>query len=114
VASGPRLAGAPGIQGEVAWGGHPPDRVRLLTNAEQPAVLVLADAWDPGWRATVDGVSEPVLRANVAFLGVAVPAGHHLVELVYRPAAVQGALALSVVGLLALAALGLAGGTRWR
>jgi len=77
-------------------------------------VLVLADAWDPGWRARVDGASVPVLRANIAFLGVALPAGHHTVELVYRPAEVSRALALSAVGLLAVAGLALTGRRRPR
>jgi len=114
LANGPRLAGPLGFRGEVTWGERRPDRARLAATAEEPAVLVLADAWDPGWRARVDGASVPVLRANIAFLGVALPAGHHTVELVYRPAEVSRALALSAVGLLAVAGLALTGRRRPR
>ena len=36
----------------------------------------------PGWVAEIDGVRTPVLRADVLFRGVEVPAGQH--RLVFR------------------------------
>ncbi|RMG12259.1 MAG: hypothetical protein D6731_14195, partial [Planctomycetota bacterium] len=47
--------------------------------------LVVADVWYPGWRARVDGVPVPVLRADYLFRAVPVPAGRHQVTLTYRP-----------------------------
>ena len=92
-----------------------PDRVRLEVEAERAGYLVLADAFDPGWRATVDGEAVALLRANVAFRAVAVPAGRHVVEMVYRPRAVSQGLALT---LLTLALVAMATATRalpsWR
>ena len=70
-----------------------------------PGHLVLVDTFDPGWRAAVDGKPTTLLRANVAFQAVPVPAGTHRVELVYRPPSVMwGVLitALAVVVALAL------------
>ena len=64
---------------------------------------MLADAWDHGWRAWVDGAPAPVLVANVAFRAVAVAAGRHVVEMRYRPRAALVGLALSGLSLLALA-----------
>ena len=78
-----------------------PDRVLLQVDSSRDAHLVLVDAYDPGWRATVDGRPSPVLRANVGFRAVAVPAGRHVVELVYRPPAVLWGLAVSAATLLA-------------
>jgi hypothetical protein len=75
------------------------DRVRLEVDARRPALVVLADTWDPGWRATVDGRPAEVLRANVTFRAVVVPAGHHLVEMVYRPPAASVGLAVSLASL---------------
>ena len=37
---------------------------------DHPGLVVLADAWDPGWRAWVDGRPTEVLQANVAFRAV--------------------------------------------
>jgi len=47
----------------------------------------------------------PILRANVAFRAIEVPAGSHRVEFRYRPAAKrQGAVASAFFLLLSLAA----------
>jgi uncharacterized membrane protein YfhO len=63
--------------------------------------VVLVDTWDPGWKVTVDGREAPLLRANVAFRGVALPAGRHVVEQVYRPPSILLGLAVSAVALAA-------------
>jgi hypothetical protein len=83
-----------------------PDRVRLRAELGAPGYLILTDAYDPGWRASVDGAAERVLRANGIFRAVAVPAGTHAVEFVYRPASVPLGLALTALTLvLSLASL---------
>jgi hypothetical protein len=81
-----------------------PDRVRVAIEASHPGYAVLVDAYDQGWRATVDGTPVPVERANVCFRAVPVPAGTHVVEYTYRPRSV--ALGLAVAASTAL--LGLA------
>jgi hypothetical protein len=78
------------------------DRVRLEAAADAPGIVVLVDAWDPGWRAWIDGRPTQVLRANGAFRGVAVPAGRHVIEMRYRPWPVLAGLSLSAAGLLTL------------
>jgi hypothetical protein len=81
------------------------DRVSLEADLRTPAFVVLADSFDPGWRATLDGAPVPVLRANLAFRAVRVPAGRHRIEMVYRPRALLAGLAVSAVALLAALAL---------
>jgi hypothetical protein len=77
------------------------DRVGLEATAGAPVIVVLVDAWDPGWRAWIDGRATEVLRANGAFRAVAVPAGRHVVEMRYRPWPVLAGLSLSAAGLVA-------------
>ena len=84
------------------------DRVRLEMDLSAPGWAVLVDAYDPGWRARVDGVAAEVLRANSAFRAVPVPAGHHLVDFVYRPVSVSIGVAISAASLLLAAAGALA------
>jgi hypothetical protein len=80
------------------------DSVRLEVTAEGPALMVLVDTWDPGWRVRLDGAPVPLLRANVAFRGVAMPAGTHRVEMVYRPRWLGVGIGLSILAALAAVA----------
>lgn len=81
------------------------DRVALDVTLERPGLVVLLEAWDPGWRATVDGVAVDVVAANLVFRAVRVEAGHHRVEMVYRPVEVVAGAAVSGLALLAAAVL---------
>ncbi len=81
------------------------DRVRLDVELSTDGHVVLVDTYDPGWRAQVDGRPAALLRANVAFRAVAVPAGRHVVEMVYRPPLALAGLALSGLSFLLILAL---------
>jgi hypothetical protein len=76
------------------------DRIVLELDMREAGYVVLADAFDPGWRATLDGAATPLLRANLAFRAVSAPPGRHRVEMVYRPRAFQAGVALSATALL--------------
>ena len=87
---------------------YAPERVRLRTEGERPGIVVLTDAFYPGWEAQVDGARAPILRANLGFRAVAVPAGPHEIEMRYRPASFRRSAAL------ALAVLAICAGVAWR
>jgi len=57
----------------------------------------------PGWRATLDGVELPLLTADVAFIGVLVPAGEGDIHLAYNSRYFAPAAAISSLALLAVA-----------
>jgi hypothetical protein len=80
------------------------DRVSIEARLDAPGHLVLVDAYDPNWRATVDGRPVPLLRANVAFRALALGPGEHRIEMRYRPSAVVLGLWISGVAALAGAA----------
>ena len=61
--------------------------------ASEAGVLVLHDIHYPGWEATVDGERRPILRANLLFRGVEVPAGRHRVEFHFRPISLENLVA---------------------
>ena len=81
-----------------------PERVAITATVDSPAVLVLADAFYPGWRATVDGVPRADLRANLMFRGLALEPGWHEIVFTYPPAAWRVGAAISLIALAALAA----------
>lgn len=54
---------------------------RLEVRADGPGLLVLAEAWDAGWSAELDGVSARIVRVNQALMGIALGPGPHRVVL---------------------------------
>jgi hypothetical protein len=87
-------------EGEVIWKERTSDRIALEVVAKRNGVLVVADTDYPGWEATVDGAPAPILRANLAFRAVEVPAGTHRVEFRFRPASARHGLIASTLFLL--------------
>ncbi|MBM3319372.1 MAG: YfhO family protein [Candidatus Eisenbacteria bacterium] len=81
---------------------YEPDRVVVRTESGADSFLLLADAWFPGWTASVDGAPAKIYRADYAFRGVHLPAGGHVVDFRYRPASFR------VGGIVSLLSLGAA------
>ena len=61
------------------------DLVRVRFETRAAGVLILMDSWHPQWTATLDGKEVYVGKANVAFRGIAAPAGRHEITFRYRP-----------------------------
>jgi Bacterial membrane protein YfhO len=97
-----RAAGPPGRAAVTADHG---EQLEVRVDAARPALLVVTDAWHPGWSATVDGRPAELRRVDGAFRGVAVPAGAHRVVMRYRPPGMGTALRLAGLGLAVLVAL---------
>ncbi len=96
-------AGAP--SGTVEIVDYTAEQVTLRTSSAAPGLLVLADAYYPGWRAAVDGQETPIYPTNVLFRGVPLPAGEHTVVFTFAPSHWRLALALALLGLLLMAVL---------
>jgi hypothetical protein len=69
---------------QISWTRPLPTRAEVTVQLAQPATLVFAEAWYPGWRIFVDGIEQPLLRTNYAFQGVTLPAGSHDVIFEFR------------------------------
>jgi len=105
------LPGERGGHGSAHISAYTPDDVQVRTSADGDAWLVLSDTYYPGWTATVDGQPTTVLRGDVLFRVVPVPAGEHEVEFRFEPRSVRTGLGVSLVCLVGvLAALVATGG----
>ena len=99
---------ASGVEGSsvrITEYGH--TRVRIRASVEAPALLVLADAFYPGWRVSVDGERRPIYAADVALRAVYLEPGDREVSFDYAPASFAfGSLAtgISAFGLAVYAA----------
>ncbi len=80
--------------------GYAPERVVVATTSDAPALLVLRDAFYPGWQATIDGSPVEIYPTDLLFRGVAVPAGKHEVAFVYNPPTWRWGRVLSSAGIL--------------
>lgn len=82
-----------------------PNRVRIHANLhEGRGYLVLADAFAPGWTATVDGAPTELAPGHVALRAVALREGAHEIEFRYQPWSWSFGLPLALAGgILALA-----------
>lgn len=87
-------------EGETAILEYTPNRVRVQYTADRPSVLVLADAFYPGWYASVDGEPLELFPAYYAFRGAVVPAGSNVVEYTYRPLGFRFGIWISSLTLL--------------
>jgi hypothetical protein len=88
--------------GEVSVTRYTNTKVDLTASLNRPGILVLMDSWHPNWKATVDGVEAHLGRVNIAFRGIALPAGTHRVELHYQPKLLQTGIFLTVSTMLGL------------
>ena len=82
-----------------------PTHVEVEAELPRPGLLVLSEAWFPGWVASVDGAPAEILRADYVLRGVALGAGSHRVRFDYRPRSVKigaGLTLLGVCGVLGL------------
>jgi Bacterial membrane protein YfhO len=70
---------------------------------DKPGFLVFSEPSIPGWKWTIDGWTVNAVRANFAFQAVAVPAGKHQVDRIYRPASFVIGSAISLITLVSLA-----------
>jgi membrane protein YfhO len=83
-------------------------------SASAPGWLVIASMWAPGWHASVNGHGTRVFRADFNLRAVAVPPGHSVIRLMYRPAGLLAGVTVSGTTLLAVPAFMLLGGLRRR
>jgi hypothetical protein len=102
-ASGPAGRGAQGSARITRFGN---EALAVSVDAPVPSLLVLGEAWYPGWRATVNGSEAPVIPVNGWMRGVRVPAGGSEVVLRFSPRSVRAGMAASLLGLFLIGFLG--------
>jgi Bacterial membrane protein YfhO len=76
--------------------------LELQVETDNPAFLVVSDAYYPGWKATVDGKSTEIYRTDYVLRGVEVPSGSHVVEFKYRPESFLLGGGVSIASILAI------------
>lgn len=84
---------------------YAPTRVEGRCESDAPGWAVLADAYFPGWVATVEGAPAEIVPANAAMRAVRVPAGASRLVFTYAPRGLRAGATLSLAALALCVAL---------
>jgi hypothetical protein len=103
VLSEPNLAGS-GADGTADVVLDAPTAITVEVDAEGDGYLVVSDALQTDWVATIDGERVDLIAADHAGVAVAVPSGHHTVNIRYEPRGQRAGLAISGLSALGIVA----------
>ncbi|MBV8071004.1 MAG: YfhO family protein [Acidobacteriaceae bacterium] len=81
------------------------DTIRLQCTLREPGSLILTDSWNPGWKAEVDGKQIRIEKADVAFRGLPLSKGTHLIVFRYKPWAIVVGMVLTAASVSLLGAV---------
>lgn len=106
AADPPALESCPG-ESKVEIKRHHSNRITMRAEMACRGMVVIADSYYPGWRASVDGKSTPILETWGAMRGLVVDKGVHIVEMRFHPMSVYLGGVLTLFG-------GLLAGVAWK
>jgi hypothetical protein len=61
-----------------------PVEIRAISNFTDDHFVVIANMYDPGWKAYIDSKLTPIYRTNYLFQGIFVPKGDHTIVVRYQ------------------------------
>jgi len=86
--------------GAAALISYTPNKITFKTETNGNLLLFLSDNYFSDWKATVDGKSWSLQRADYTFRAVPIPKGKHIITMVYDPEAFDLGLKIAGVGIL--------------
>lgn len=58
--------------------------IKIKAKAFSPGWLVVSESNHPGWSAAIDGRPVTIIKANGLYIGLFIPEGDHVIELIYK------------------------------
>ncbi len=89
----------------VAIDSYAPEKISVSATLPQDGLLVLTEAFYPGWTVLVDGQPSEIVKTDGMFRGVFLNAGTHEVVFEYQPTSLRNGALLTLVGVILLAGL---------
>lgn len=86
--------------GKVSILHYSPNIIKVKTDMVSEEILVLADQYEEGWKAEIDGKETPISPANLIFRAIKIPAGSHEVVFSYWPKSFDTGLKISIASLI--------------
>ena len=95
-----RSADSANANGEVAFTRYTANQVDLTVDLAEPSIVVLNDAYYPGWSAEIDGKRTDIMRANSLFRAIEVPQGTHVISFRYGPGILYWGAGISLLSVI--------------
>ncbi len=106
LGSGEGHSGEPDPEAFAVITQYEPEQVIVQTSSDQPSLLLLTDAYYPGWQVAVDGRPAELIQADGLFRGVLLPSGEHEVTFSFAPRTFQLGFMMTAAGLILFVLLG--------
>lgn len=82
-----------------------PNKVVLHTETQNEQLLVFQQNFYSGWKVTIDGKRQQIVRANYALMGVPVPEGDHIIQFSFTNKLIILFFVVSMLIMMVLASL---------
>jgi Bacterial membrane protein YfhO len=86
---------------------YQPELIELTVETDQSTLLSIAQLDYPGWHATIDDQTTPILRAYGALMALAIERGEHTITLRYDPITYRIGAFISIISLVSILAFGI-------
>ncbi|MGC8578737.1 MAG: YfhO family protein [bacterium] len=90
------------VHNNIEFTAYKPGYMKLNVYTSEPGLLVITDAYFPGWYAYIDGKEAKIIRTDYAFDGIYIGNGLHTVVLKYMPLSFVIGAFLTFLGLVSL------------
>ena len=91
-----------GSQGTAAVIEFLPENITIQVNSSAPGILSVAMPYYPGWEASLNGASVPILKAYTALMAIPIPAGESQITVQYNSSTYRIGGWVSVIAWLTL------------
>lgn len=89
---------------EIRWKRPNSDAMEITYQTPGDGFIRIRESWDPGWKASLDGIEIPVLRADGFVMAFAAPGGQHQLLLTHHTPNLAPGWLMSIASLAILAA----------
>ncbi len=78
------------------------NKVNIISKTNYDSILMLTDAYYPGWEATIDGNKTKLFKADGVYRAILLPGGSHKITFSYNPFSFKISLILSISSIVTL------------
>lgn len=93
------------IVGEISKINFEANKINFQTSSNYNNFIVIANGYNPGWKAYIDNTPVRVYQTNLALMGISIPKGDHSIRLIYYPDSFDLGWKISLISLFGLGLL---------